>query len=92
MEGSTSRGMVGIPIKSRAYGIEELEFQVSRAYGIEEPKFSIEEVTPDHGSFVGSSQANHGEDLAPDICPSDFSSKYGVEEHVLIKLFSTFRC
>jgi hypothetical protein len=93
MEGSTSRDhVVGIPVNSRAYGIEEPEFPVSRAYGIEEPEFSTEEATPDHGSFVGSFQANHGEGLAPALCSSDCSSKHGVEEHVLIKIFFPFRC
>jgi hypothetical protein len=78
MEGSTSRDhVVGIPVNSRAYGIVEPDFPVSRAYGIEEPEFSTEEATPDHGSFVGSFQANHGEGLAPCsavLCSSDCSS------------------
>jgi hypothetical protein len=72
MEGSTSKDhVIGIPVSSRAYGIEEPEFPVSRAYGIEEPEFSTEETTPDHSSFVGSFQANHGEELIPDLCLLD---------------------
>uniref|UniRef100_A0A0A9D8V2 GRAM domain-containing protein n=1 Tax=Arundo donax TaxID=35708 RepID=A0A0A9D8V2_ARUDO len=46
MEGSTSQDhVIGIPVSSRAYGIEE-------------PDFPVEETTPDHGGFVGSFQSN----------------------------------
>ncbi|KAK3154715.1 hypothetical protein QOZ80_2BG0194250 [Eleusine coracana subsp. coracana] len=42
MEGSTSRDhVIGIPVSSRAYGIEEPEFPVNRAYGIEEPELPV---------------------------------------------------
>jgi len=46
MEGSTTEGhVVGIPVSSRAYGIEEPEFP--------------EEQTPDHGEFPSSFQSSY---------------------------------
>ncbi|OEL30573.1 putative GEM-like protein 8 [Dichanthelium oligosanthes] len=47
MEGSTTEGhVVGIPVSSRAYGIEE-------------PEFPAEETTPDHGGFPSSFQSSY---------------------------------
>jgi hypothetical protein len=53
MEGSTATEghVVGIPVSTRAYGIEE-------------PDFSVEETTPDRGEFPSSFQYSHGESLA----------------------------
>ena len=61
MEGSTTEGhVVGIPVSSRAYGIEEPEFP--------------EEQTPDHGEFPSSFQSSYGESRTPALYLFDFGS------------------
>ncbi|XP_062219747.1 putative GEM-like protein 8 [Phragmites australis] len=77
MEGSTSQEhVIGIPVSSRAYGIEE-------------PEFPAEE-TPEHGGFVGSFQSNHDEHRSTaDLPTSKHGSKgdkiaQGIKEHVTL--------
>uniref|UniRef100_A0A0A9GRV1 GRAM domain-containing protein n=1 Tax=Arundo donax TaxID=35708 RepID=A0A0A9GRV1_ARUDO len=78
MEGSTSQDhVIGIPVSSRAYGIEE-------------PDFPAEETTPDHGSFVGSFQANHDENSSTADRPTSQHGRKGdkiakgIKEHVTL--------
>ena len=63
MEGSTTEGhVVGIPVSSRAYGIEE-------------PEFLDEQQTPDHGEFSSSFQSSYGESCrTPVLYLFDFGS------------------
>jgi hypothetical protein len=84
MEGSMTEGhVVGIPVSSRAYGIEEPEFP--------------EEQTPDHGEFPSSFQSSYGESRTPALYLFDFGSLQprrgrNQEERVLTKLLLPFRC
>lgn len=78
MEGSTSQGhVVGIPVSSRAYGIEE-------------PDFPVEEETPDHGGFVGSFQSNQDENSSTADRPTSKHGRKGdkiakgIKEHVTL--------
>ncbi|KAL6633908.1 hypothetical protein ACP70R_026579 [Stipagrostis hirtigluma subsp. patula] len=81
MEGSTSQEhVIGIPVSSRAYAIEE-------------PDFPAEEATPDHGSFVGSFQSNHDANSSTPAADRPTPSKHGrkgdkiaqgIKEHVTL--------
>ncbi|KQK00479.1 GEM-like protein 4 [Brachypodium distachyon] len=82
MEGSTNpEHVIGIPVNSTAYGIEE-------------PEFPAEEATPDHGGFVGSFAQSNNDSNSSRTAPDQTSEvrrtggkkkiARGIKEHVTL--------